>query len=378
MHRRLLRNFLRGLVGAVVLTIVISLFTTATATPRLSYTVTDLGTLSSYPLTKPFRINDAGQVVGGSQTNSAYPLTEHAFLSQNGQITDLGTLGSKISRAFDINNKEQIVGRSYIRSDSSGEHSHAFLWQNAQMTDLGTYSSDNSSTAVGINNSGQVVGWSYKASGSQPYPIDPINETWHAVLWRNGGLIDLGTLSGDNFSQAFNINNRGQIFGWSRKVVGSIFADKTAHIFQWKNGTMTNLGNLITPSDYGYSNIARINNKGQVVGGFSSVNPLTSAAFFWQDGNLIDLGNLGGMYTEAIDINEVGTVVGVSYISTGTSHAFIWRNGKMRDLNNFLPPNSGWELNYAAGISNKGQIVGGGKLNGQYRGFLLTPVTTLN
>jgi probable HAF family extracellular repeat protein len=185
----------------------------------------------------------------------------------------------------------------------------------------------------------------------------------------------LGTLSGDNFSEALNINNRGQIFGWSRKVIGKHFADNTARIFQWQNGTMTNLGDLITPTNYINSYITRINNKGEVVCNFHnrSGTSYELAAFVWKNGTLINLGNLGGIISEARDINEVGTVVGYSYISRSTSHAFIWRSGKMRDLNDFLPRNSGWKLEYAAGINNKGQIVGGGKHNGVSAAFLLTP-----
>lgn len=62
MRSRLLKNFLLGLVGAVVIAVAISLFTAVTATPHLSYTITSLGTLGDYPITFPSRINDLGQV----------------------------------------------------------------------------------------------------------------------------------------------------------------------------------------------------------------------------------------------------------------------------------------------------------------------------
>lgn len=366
MHSHSLRNFLLGLVGAVVFTALISLFTAVTATPRFYYSVTDLGTLTGYQHSVGMRINDLGQVVGYSYGADFQAV--HAFVWQNGTITDLGTLGGNESTAWGINNAGQVVGRSLISSERLAPY-HAFIWQNGTMTDLGTDGNDDVSGALGINNSRQVVGWSETSNVTHS-----TNTSTHAVLWQNGGITDLGTLSGDNVSRAYSINNRGQVFGESFNMTNNTNGTiETIHIFRWQNGVMTNLGSLVTPSGYIESQISDINSKGQVVGRHYSGSP-----FMWQNGTLTELGNLGGIDSWAYSINEVGTVVGGSWISANIQRAFIWRNGRQRDLNNLLPPNSGWELESANGINNTGQIVGSGKLNGQYRGFLLTPVTVSN
>jgi probable HAF family extracellular repeat protein len=61
---------------------------------------------------------------------------------------------------------------------------------------------DGYSAAEGLNNRGQIVGQS-AASNGEP----------HAVLWDNGTIVDLGTLSGYVDSFAAEINDRGQIAG---------------------------------------------------------------------------------------------------------------------------------------------------------------------
>lgn len=90
----------------------------------------------------------------------------HAFLFENGVMTDLGTLpGRNDSNAFGINNRCQVVGES--DPGTSPYLPHAFLFEHGVMTDLGTLPGDNFSEAVGITERGQVAG----------------NSTSHAILW---------------------------------------------------------------------------------------------------------------------------------------------------------------------------------------------------
>ena len=70
--------------------------------------------------------------------------------------------------------------------------------------------------------------------------------------------------------------------------------------------------------------------------------------FLWRRGELIDLGTLGGRFSTAESINDLGQVVGVSGTADGTPHGFLWDNGRMIDLG----PRP------AVAISRAGHVVG--------------------
>ena len=62
----------------------------------------------------------------------------------------------------------------------------------------------NTSYALGINDSGEVVGYSYLAD----------NVTTHAFTWTaSGGMVDLGSLPGGTWTQGSAINSAGDIAG---------------------------------------------------------------------------------------------------------------------------------------------------------------------
>lgn len=171
-------------------------------------------------------------------------------VAQEYKITDLGTLGGVSSRAIDINNSSQVVGRAY---PSSGSYEHAFLWENGVMKDLGTLSDAPASYAYGINESGQVVGHSNN----------------RAFLWENGVMSDLGTLGGDSI-EARDINESGQVVG--RADIASYYYD---HAFLWENGVMTDLNDLL-PADSGWelTYASGINDAGKIIG-YGNYNGLT-------------------------------------------------------------------------------------------------------
>ena len=103
----------------------------------------------------------------------AQPASGQQAAARQYSVTDLGTLGGGGSQAGAINNRGQVVGSAYT---ASGDY-HAFLWEDGEMTDLGTLPGGSFSFAQAINNRGQVVGF-YSRTAS---------EIQHAILWSKEG-----------------------------------------------------------------------------------------------------------------------------------------------------------------------------------------------
>ena len=152
--------------------------------------------------------------------------------------------------------------------------------------DLGTLGGL-ASVAVGINDSGQVVGGADTVAGLR-----------HAYLWDTGVMTDLGAPA-EPSSYAWDVNNLGQVVGYTSLPVGV-----QGGAFLWDSGLMTNPGSLGGPHSEAYG----INDLGQVVG--RSERPaggLVYRAYFWEDGGMIDRGALRGYDSSwAWGINKAG------------------------------------------------------------------------
>ena len=98
-----------------------------------------------------------------------------------------------------------------------------------------------------------------------------------------------------------------------------------------------------------YSEAVAVNDSGQVVG------DANGHAFSWTAaGGMVDLGTLGGNYSEAVAVNSTGQVVGGSGTSSGAGDAFSWTTaGGMIDLGTL-----GGDYSDAMAVNSTGQVVG--------------------
>jgi probable HAF family extracellular repeat protein len=88
--------------------------------------------------------------------------------------------------------------RAKVGFSQVGGVQHAVEWSGGAVIDLGGLPGSTQSRALGINDSGQVVGTS-----------DSV-----ATEWSGGAVIDLGALAGALTSEANAINGSGQIVGF--------------------------------------------------------------------------------------------------------------------------------------------------------------------
>ena len=107
--------------------------------------------------------------------------------------TRLGTLGGNGSSGNGINAAGQVTGFSYVTKwtpPNPDPHTqwHAFVYSDGVMRDLGTFGG-NFSSGTGINASGQVAG--FASLNNLPYPLS----AEHAFVYSNGVLMDLGALA---------------------------------------------------------------------------------------------------------------------------------------------------------------------------------------
>ena len=292
-----------------------------------AYSVTDLGSLGG-GYTEGLAINDNGQVTGYSSIAATIPSggccgncyggkripctthPTHAFVWSNGTMTDLGTLGGNYSQGLSINLSGQVVGSVDTATGSS-----SFLWNGTKMTPLGGLG------AYGINDAGQIAGACSDSTGS------------HACVDSNGTITQLPAPSNLSGCGAIAINNNGQVIGGCGDTSGN------QHAVLWRNGTPTDLGTFGGPNAVATA----INDLGQVAG-YSMTSSYAQHGFLWSNGTMTDLGN----NFIAAAVNDSGVVVWSDLIYSG---------GTVQNLNNLIPAGSGYQIQYAKAINDKGQIV---------------------
>ena len=254
-------------------------------------------------------------------------------------VIDLGTFGGPNS----YSNLMSGVGGAKVIAVGQADTSHsvfpntnpyncfdpyvmnAFKWEDGVLVNLHSLNDDeNCSEASGINASGILAG------NSENGAVDPLTgfKEIRGVVWKDGRIVDLGTFGGHH-SGAGAINNRGQMTGFALNNIADPFSFFDLLILGSKNGTQTR-------------------------------------SFLWENGEMLDLGTLGGPDAQGFYINERGQIAGLSYTNSTTNnvtglptlHPFLWDHGRMKDLGTFGGFGTIFSTVSVNALNNRGQVIG--------------------
>ncbi|ANH68485.1 hypothetical protein ABE85_14570 [Mitsuaria sp. 7] len=255
-----------------------------------------------------------------------------------------------------------------------------------------------SSIAYGLNNAGEVVGYSNFAGsgGSQPFKFSV-----------EGGLQALPMPSGATpYLRASAINDVGSVAGdqwYYTSALGAQMNPRGLNVLDVNNSNLfaglsydyatghstaalwSPTGGLQTFGSIGGNNsqFMALNGAGMAVG-YGENRWFTEHALIYDGQTLVDIGAQFGdrTFSQAYGISDSGLVVGRftpgGQYGSGPMHAFAYsKEYGSFDLNNALAvgQGEGWLLLSAQDATSDGRIVGFGVLNGTMSAFMLNPVT---
>lgn len=332
--------------------IIVSLIAPIGLIAQPTYGVKDITNGNGYFGT-PWGLNDLGDVVGD--------LNFHAFYWRAGRIIQPPPLLTGFSTARAINNLGDIVGGGLDERSNAV----ALLIRDGVVHEM-PIAGSTWAIAVAINDAGDIL------------INSTIGQRGTAFRWRAGAVAEIGSASYKYLSGSA-VDERGRIVGAYVKPESSL-----GRAFLW-DSKLVDLG-LLPGGDFesnsaffGPASSAHgINGAGQVVGASTAPGQL-SHAFLWSNGAMTDLGALEGQNrSAALSINDAGQIVGYSAQAAGVivsdARAVLWDHQAIYDLNSLIPPGSGWQLEQAFRINSRGEIAASGRLNGQLRPVLLTPL----
>lgn len=258
-------------------------------------TVQTLGTFGG-PTSNAHGINDFGVVAGSADVSAT---NYHPYTSNGGPKNDLGTLnGGAYANAFDINFYGDVVGQA-IDGVTNQRQAYIYLGSGGPLIGLGTLAGSNplfASSAYGVNNNDEVVGFSTKGD----FTSDAFSWTF------GGGMVDLGTLGG-SFSAATRVNDNGDVVGYS-----TLAGDSASRGFIDIGGVMQAINAPAGTDSFAMD----LNMSDQVVGLYTAA--AGTRAFIYEGGSSYDLTALlnialpsGASVAEAYAINDNGAIAAI-------------------------------------------------------------------
>ena len=230
-------------------------------------------------------------------------MTTYAYTNFSGPP---GTFGGV---PLGINYTDQIVG-SY--NDPNGG-TFGFVYSNGVYTTIDDpLATSNYTSAIGINNLGQIVGTYLVSTNIGAIP--------NGFLYGNGVYTTIDDPLATGGTIAAGINDLGQI-------VGSYSDSTGAHGFLYSNGVYTTLDDPLATGHFTVP--TGINDAGQIVGHYITASSNGANGFLYSNGVYTTIDDPLGTYSTSADcINNAGQIVGHYEVGFGGPvYMFVYSNG---------------------------------------------------
>jgi len=199
----------------------------------------------------PYSLNSSGVIAG-----AWFDRYVRAFRWENSIFQDISNdmpfPGDSLANG--VSDNGLITG--YMGDTTYPPNRHAFIWNNGKVTDLGFGNLPGCLATEGraVNSKGQVAGLWWKATTTYPYFVI------QGFFWDGKQLIDLGTWSGVvNAVFPMDIDENGNIVG--ALAINNAFVGG----FLWHDGVLQTLYYLVTPGILNISGAYSINSAGQIL-----------------------------------------------------------------------------------------------------------------
>lgn len=261
-------------------------------------------------------------------------LASSAATAQTYTVINLSP-GPVMSQAFGIDNAGRAVGTA-TSAVYEGSRFRAVSWDDAVPTFYPPLLGDQDAVAFASAGS-RIAAVSFSTGALTP----------HALLIDDGALTSLGDFS------PRDVNGAETIAGWAPVTLGSGWVARQGCMYA--NGVLTLLPGIGGTNSMGFA----INGHGDVVGSAQIAGDMHTHAVLWSAGAAHDLGTLGGLDSQALDVNDSRQVTGHAQTASGYPHAFIFQvapDGAVtlrQDLGSL-----GGDMSYARAINNQGMVVG--------------------